>query len=675
MKNAENLIRKKFCLLLLMLFSCLIVSAQQGVTVKGMVLDDKGEPVIGATVLLKENKAVGTVTDIDGRFSLKVPAGSQTLVISYIGMMSQEVKTQGNEELNIVLKENNAQLEEVVVVGYGQQKKASVVGAITQTPGKVLERAGGVNNLGLALTGNLPGVITSSSTGMPGDEQPQIIIRTQSSWNSSAPLVLVDGVEREMSSVDISSVENISVLKDASATAVYGVKGANGVILITTKRGKEGKANIQVKANMTAKTVSRLPSKYDAYDTFLLLNQAIEREASINPSGWMEYRSKPIIDKYRYPANMEEWDRYPNVDWEDYMFKDYAMSHNASVNVSGGTSLAKYFAAVDLVNEGDLFKSFGNGRGYDVGFGYNRINVRSNLDFQLTKTTNFSVNLFGSNDQRTVPWNQTSYKDDYTSTWASVYKSAPDAMRPIYSNGMWGWYTPRNADVPNSAYIFATAGQEKLSNTKITTDFMLEQDLKMLTKGLSFKGRVSMDYKFLERERGINDLYHDAQRMWINPDTGDIALEHPVNQGTQLDWQDGIIWTHQAGNADISATYRKIYYSFQLDYARTFGKHEVTALGLFSRQQDATGSVFPYYREDWVFRTTYNYAMKYFAEINGAYNGSEKFGPDYRFAFFPSFSAGWMLSEEKFMKPLSFIDMLKFRASWGRIGDDNVSGR
>jgi TonB-linked SusC/RagA family outer membrane protein len=675
MKNTANLIRKKICLFLLMPWSCLMVSAQQDVTVRGVVVDDRGEPVIGATVLLKENRAVGTATNIDGRFVLNLPAENQTLVISYIGMLSQEVKTLGHEELSIVLKEDNAQLEEVVVVGYGQQKKASVVGAITQTPGKVLERAGGVTNLGMALTGNLPGVITSSSTGMPGDEQPQIIVRTQNSWNSSSPLVLVDGVEREMNSVDISSVENISVLKDASATAVYGVKGANGVILITTKRGREGKANVQIKANATAKLVSKLPAKYDAYDTFLLLNRAIEREAAINPAGWMEYRPKAIIDKYRYPADTEEWDRYPNVDWEDYMFKDYVLSYNASVNVSGGTALVKYFSAVDFVREGDLFKSFESGRGYDVGFGYNRINMRSNLDFQLTKTTNLSVNLFGSNDQRTVPWNQTSYKDDYTSTWASVYKSAPDAMRPVYSNGMWGWYAPRNADVPNSAYIFATAGQEKLSNTKITTDFLLAQDLKMLTTGLSFKGRVSMDYKFLERERGINDLYHDAQRMWVNPDTGDIALEHPINQGTQLDWQDGIMWTHQAGNADLSATYRKIYYSFQLDYARTFGRHEVSALGLFSRQQDATGSVFPHYREDWVFRTTYNYAMRYFAEINGAYNGSEKFGPDYRFAFFPSFSAGWMLSEETFMESLSFLDMLKFRASWGRIGDDNVSGR
>lgn len=187
-----------------------------------------------------------------------------------------------------------------------------MVGAITADKWQDTGRAGGVTSLGSALTGSLPGVITSASSGMPGAEDPQIIIRTQSSWNNSEPLILVDGIEREMSSVDISSVENISVLKDASATAVYGVKGANGVILITTKRGKEGKASVQIKANVTAKVASKLPEKYDAYDTFYLLNNSIEREACLNPNGWNDYTPTSIIDKYRHPANAEEWDRYPN---------------------------------------------------------------------------------------------------------------------------------------------------------------------------------------------------------------------------------------------------------------------------------------------------------------------------------------------------------------------------
>lgn len=260
MKNVERKIQKLPFLLFCMLLWCLTASAQQGMKVKGTIFDSNGETIIGASVVVKGNASIGTISDFDGNFELNVPSRNSVLVISFVGMKTREVKASQNL-IKVTLEDDSQQLEEVVVVGYGQQKKASVVGSITQTSGKVLERAGGVSSLGAALTGNLPGVITSTSTGMPGEEDPEIIIRTKSSWNNSEPLVLVDGIEREMSSVDISSVESISVLKDASATAVYGVKGANGVILITTKRGKEGKANVQVKANMTAKVVSKLPEK------------------------------------------------------------------------------------------------------------------------------------------------------------------------------------------------------------------------------------------------------------------------------------------------------------------------------------------------------------------------------------------------------------------------------
>ena len=622
MKNVTKKIQKIPYLFLLMLFSFVTASAQKGITVRGTVLDSNGETIIGASVTLKGNNSVGTISDIDGNFVLTVPSEKSVLIVSYVGMKPQEVKVSSKGMIKVTLEDDTKQLEEVVVVGYGQQKKASVVGAITQTSGKTLERAGGVTSLGSALTGSLPGVITSASSGMPGAEDPQIIIRTQSSWNNSEPLILVDGIEREMSSVDISSVENISVLKDASATAVYGVKGANGVILITTKRGKEGKASVQIKANVTAKVASKLPEKYDAYDTFYLLNNSIEREACLNPNGWNDYTPTSIIDKYRHPANAEEWDRYPNTDWEKALFNSTAMSYNTSVNVSGGTKIVSYFAAADFVSEGDLFKV---------------------------------------------------YNDQDATFWAAAYKSAPDAMRPIYSNGMWGWYQPRDADVPNSVYKLAVAGSEKRTTTKMTSDFILEQDLHMLTKGLKFKANFSMDYTFVENKRGVNDMYHNSQRMWVRPDTGEIILEQP-ELGTGLDAIiNPIYWEHQAGSVNTGATYRKLYYSMQMDYARNFGKHEVTALALFSRLKEASGSVFPIYREDWVFRLTYNYAMRYFFETNGAYNGSEKFGPDYRFAFFPSFSLGWMISEEKIVKNnLKFLDMLKLRASWGRVGDDAV---
>lgn len=644
--------------------------------VKGVVTDEQGEPVIGATVQLKSDRKTGTSTDIEGQYLLNVPdLKKAVLIFSYVGMTQQEVSVDGRTVVNATLKESSEILDEVVVVGYGQQKKASVVGAITQTSGKVLERSGGVTSVGAALTGNLPGVITMASNGMPGEEDPQIIIRSASSWNGSDPLVLVDGIEREMTSVDISSIESISVLKDASATAVYGVKGANGVILITTKRGQEGNATVSVKANMTAKVASKLPDKFDAYDTFYMMNNSIEREAALNAQGWGNYTAAGIIDKYRNPANADEWDRYPNTDWEKALFKDCALSYNASVAVSGGTKLVKYFASADFTHEGDLFKQYDNRRGYKTGFGYNRINVRSNLDFTLTKTTQLNVNLFGSNATQKAPWD---YNGDGNSYWASAYKSAPDAMRPIYSNGMWGWYAPRDADVPNSVRILATGGDKTTTTTRINSDLALVQKLDMVTPGLSVRAKLALDYKFLEKNRGINDQYHEGQLYWVNPIDGSVTLKTPDPQ-TGLDVTvNPILWTYRAGEADNDKTFRRIYYSFQIDYAREFGNNEITALALFSREKTAGGSSFPVYREDWVFRLTYNWASRYFAEVNGAYNGSEKFGPKHRFAFFPSYSAGWMLSNEPFMewaRVNNALTMFKIRASYGKVGDDSAGAR
>ncbi|RXK85493.1 SusC/RagA family TonB-linked outer membrane protein [Filimonas effusa] len=665
------------CLLVLSaLLSCLPGFTQNTRVIRGTVFDAQNMPLPDATVKLKQGGST-VKTGKDGKFAIPVPNGTAILEISFTGKSTQEITVEGQDrkEVTILLKDAAANLDDVIVVGYGRQKKASVVGAISQTTGKTLERAGGVTNLGAALTGNLPGLTTMTSSGMPGAEDPQILIRAQTTWNNSSPLILVDGVERPgaLGTIDISSVESISILKDASATAVYGVKGANGVILITTKKGVEGRAAIRLRSNMTMKVASRLPEKYDAYDALLLKNRVIERELSNAPAGWAGYKPLDILNKYRNPANAEEWDRYPNVDWQKELFKSNAKSFNTSANLSGGSKFVTYFAAVDFTYEGDLFRTFQNGRGYQAGFGYTRTNVRSNLDFNLSKTTKFTTRIFGSNGVRKLPYN---IADNDASFWSSAYRSSPEAMRPIYSDGSWGFYSLRSADVPNSVFNLAVSGVEKRTTTQLTTDFVLQQDLSMVTKGLSFRGSISLDNTFKETGRGINDLYNGPQRKWINPESGQVVFEQPINNGTQLDYIDGIRWSIAAGSVDKGATYRRLNYMLQTNYARKFGRHDLTALGLLQRETYATGSEFYRYREDWVFRFTYNYDTRYFFEANGAYNGSEKFGPDKRFAFFPSLSAGWMLSNEKFLQQnLHFVDQLKLRGSWGRVGNDNINDR
>lgn len=673
MENVKKIFR---CISFLLLFIAGTASVYAD-TVRGTVVDDTGEPLIGATIALKGGSAA-TASDIDGNYSLQVPdLKTAVLKVSYVGYLPQEIKVNGRSTVDVTLQTNAEQLEEVVVVGYGQQKKASVVGAITQTTGEVLERAAGIHDISAALTGNLPGVVTMQSSGMPGEESAKITIRGASSWNNSDPLVLVDGIERDMNSVDVGSVKSISVLKDASATAVYGVKGANGVILITTKRGEEGRAKIDVSFTATLKSASKLPNKFDSFDALAARNKAVVHELGLMPSSWSYMTPYETLLKYRNPANLEEFERYPNVDWQDYLFKDAAMAYNGAVSISGGTRFVKYFAAIDFVHEGDLFRNFDNHRGYETGFGYNRINARSNLDFQLTKTTTFKVNLSGSNGQKRSTWpndgsgfNQGNWND--VQVWAGAYNIAPNVFRPVYADGSYGYYPAFSSQVTNSADLLANGGAFKTTATRINTDFVLEQNLDFITKGLNFRGMISWDNQFREQGRGVSDLYNGPQYKWIDPATGAVTKKNPTETTSQFDYLPGSKWSTQAGSVSNGNTLRNLNYQLQLNWNREFGVHNVGLTGVWTRQETAIGSMIPMYREDWVFRATYNFADRYFVEYNGAYNGSEKFKKGKRFGFFNSGAIGWRVSQEKFWEGLrDWWEELKIRASYGEIGDDS----
>lgn len=680
---------KQYCrrmlIALLMVFFCGQIQAQTGKTISGTVTDADGMPLPGVTIIV-QGTSNGTITDLDGKYSITAPQGA-SLVFTFIGFDNQVVQVGAGSTYNVKMEENSQQLEEVVIVGYGQQKKASVVGAITQTSGETLQRAAGVTNLGAALTGNLPGVVTEQGTGIPGGEDPKIVIRGASSWNNTDPLVLVDGIEREMSSVDISSVENISVLKDASATAVYGVRGANGVILITTKRGQEGKAQINAGFTTTIKSPSKLPNKYDSYDALMARNQTIEMELPVTPDdSWAYITPQSRIELYRNqdPTARDEqgnliMERYPNVDWQDVLFKDHAISYNANLNISGGSKIVRYYAAADYANEGDLMRVYDNGRGYKTGYDYNRLNVRSNLDFTVTKYTVLKVNLAGSLAIKKRPANNAGDEWQEAQRWAGAYNIAPDVFLPKYSNGGWGYY-PEVSNVSNSVQNTATSGMAKTTTNSITTDFNLEQDLSFITKGLNVRGTLSWDNRFEEGGRGINDLYSgEILKTWIDPRDGRQQSYPPVDGITGFDFKEETNWRRGDGSINDRATFRRLFYQGQINYGRKFADaHDITAMGVFKREENATGSELTKYREEWAFRVTYNYKNRYSIEYNGCYNGSEKFSPDNRFAFFNSGGINWTLSEEPFMETLKerrIIDILKFRASYGEVGDDNPWGQ
>jgi len=695
MKNLKQLLRRTVSVILIMTAFCTTMQAQNGITVTGTVTDGTADPLIGASVIVKGKPSLGTVTDFDGNFKLNVPSESTVLVVSYVGMSSKEIKIGKQRNFKVTLQDDT-QLEEVVVVGFGQQKKASVVGAITQTTGEVLERAAGIGSVGAALTGNLPGVATIASTGQPGEEDPVIYIRGAAAWNQDAqPLILVDGVKREIKSVDITSVATVSVLKDASATAVYGVEGANGVILITTKRGQEGKARIDIGFNATLKAVSKLPRKYDSYDGYMYRNQAIEHELALTsgPASWEYYRPQTFINNFRnqstvvkpnfaadgsYLGDYSQAERYANVDWQDEMFKKTAMSYNTNINFSGGTKAVKYFVAFDYQNEGDMTKMWDNHQGYEGGYAYNRLNVRSNLDFQITKTTQFKVNLAGSNAQKKAP--RYYFGNDgvffQSQKWAGAYGMAPNLFPVQFSDGTWGYY-PLVSNIENSPQSVATCGYELTTTTRIFTDFALEQDLGFITKGLIARGTISWDNQFNESQRGIADQ-HQVKQGYILPEDGKMIWNSKcvTDSKTGFDFYEDRSWSTNAGQ--VTYTSRATEMSLQLFWQRQFGDHNVSLMGNWKRRISAGNADLENRREDWVFRTTYDYKSKYFAEFNGAYNGSQKFSPDNRFAFFCSGALGWMVSEEPFMKKLKekrILDMLKIRGSIGEIGDDNAGSR
>ncbi len=701
--------RRFICCLILSVMTSAMAFAQ-GNTVTGVVFDDKGDPVIGASVIQKGNTKNATITDIDGNFSLSLPGGKATIMVSYIGMNTKELAVTAGKKVTVTLEPDDKQLEEVVVVGFGQQKKASVVGAITQTTGEVLERAAGIGSVGAALTGNLPGVATIASTGQPGEEDPRIYIRGAASWNRDAdgnelgqPLVLVDGVKREIKSVDITSVATISVLKDASATAVYGVEGANGVILITTKRGQEGKARIDVGFNATLKAVSKLPRKYDSYDGYMWRNQAVENELAIGgAASWAYYRPQTFINNFRnqdhtvmaqytapdangirsYLGDYSQADRYPNTDWQEEMFESTALSYNTNLNISGGTKFVKYFVSFDYQNEGDITKIWENNLGFEGGYSYNRLNVRSNLDFAITKTTDFKVSLAGSNAQQKKPrlgYNSGSWAEQQM--WAGAYSMAPNLFPVKYSDGSWGYY-PLVSNIANSPMNVATGGYELQAITRIFTDFALEQKLDFITKGLVARGTISWDNQFNETGRGIvtnakpDGSSFKPKRMYILPEDGIVNRETLAYGNTGFDFYESRDWITQAGG--VSYANRLTEMSLQLFWGRQFGKHNITAMANWKRRSIAQNAELENRREDWVARATYDYNSRYFAEFNGAYNGSQQFSPDNRFGLFYSGAAGWMVSEEPFMKwfkAKKIIDMFKIRGSIGQIGDDSTGKR
>jgi TonB-linked SusC/RagA family outer membrane protein len=662
---------KRILLLLVICFGILGIASAQ-VRISGTVTDaETGDPLPGVNVIEKET-VNGTITDVDGSYSLTVEGSSSVVEFSFVGYETTEVTVGNGTVINVSLNVGVA-LDEVVVVGFGTQKKESVVGAITQVSGDELVSSG-TNNVSTSISGKLSGVVTLQTDGKPGEEDPQIFVRGAATWNNTSPLIMVDGIERSSwSDIDPNEIASISVLKDASATAVYGAKGGNGVILITTKRGIQGKPKFNFTYSHGFKQVSSNMEMLDAYETLTNFNRALR-----NDNQWGSLFSQEELMHYR---DQDMPYIYPSVKWVDEMFK-LGHTDNASLNVRGGTENVDYFVSIGYLFDGDVINTEKQGD-FDPRNYYNRYNLRSNLDFKLTNTTTLSTNIAGSVQIRNRP--SVMNRSGNSVIWSSIFTSAVNASPVIYPASLLEQYPdPNEPDANEDRYVFNNNGQifdnpisminttgfENEKQSILNTDMVLKQDLGMITEGLSAKATVSYgaDINY-QRTYGFGAFTEviPLYRLTLYPDDSYIWQRQP-------DYHEDVQEMSFNGESQDFIR-RNLYYDAQINYQRNFGgAHYVTALAVFRRKQRNVGTQEPFKEEAWSGRITYAYKLKYLFESNLGYTGSEQFAPENRFGFFPAYAVGWNIGEEDFIKDnLAFMNRLKVRYSYGKVGVDNAS--
>lgn len=659
---ASSLKRLGMLSVAIMLLAVLGGYAQTKIT--GTVQDQEGEPLIGASVIEK-GKAAGTITDIDGNFVIIVQdPQTAVLTFSYIGYNTKEVPVAGKTSMTVTLEDSSTALEEVVVVGYGQQKKESVIGAISQVGAADLLETPAAN-ISQALTGKVPGVITSQTSGMPGADDAAIYIRGRATFAGDAqPLVLVDGIERSFSQIAPDDIETISVLKDASATAVYGVRGANGVMLITTKRGKEQKPVVSLTANWQFQTPTRKDTYLDSYNSVTLLEEALAND------GLPSQYSANDIEMFRKSTlgQLSGLDAmiYPNVDWYDQVIRSSSPAQRYNASIRGGTKRMRYYASLEYYDQGSLFKEMSNDAyGNKSSIGYKRYGFRANADLFLTKDLTVSVNFGTRFEERRGP------NSNEGADFSNIYYQI---------NHMPGWlfpvsYTVLNGETPKTLYsgtsqyqgnpvaVLSEGGYHKGIKTINETNLIAEYKLDFITKGLSARAMASFDY----------ENYHNNRytKNFATYELIDRTAPESIDSYNRFN-KDEIMTSGYD-----SYTVYKLYLEAQLNYNRTFNDvHDVTAMVLYMQNDYRYNSDLAKRYQGVVGRITYGFMGKYLAEINAGYNGSENFMKGKRFGFFPAFSLGWRLSEESFMESTrSWLNNLKIRASYGEVGNDNYVGQ
>jgi TonB-linked SusC/RagA family outer membrane protein len=641
---------KKIVLLMSLLSLTFFLSAQSRI-VKGIVTDENDAPVMGANILFQES-GVGTITNMNGEYSVKIQAEDKVMTVKYIGYITQQIKVQDRSVINVKLVESATALSEVsvVAVGFGSQKKNLMTSAVSTVNSKDILKTP-VANMATALVGRTPGLTTVQASGQPGADGIALRIRGIESPNGSSPLILVDGVERDFTQLDPNEIESISVLKDAASTAVFGIRGANGVMIVTTKKGEEGSAKISVTSNFSIQEPTRLPKMIDAATFCRMYNEGLINDTKTATPRFTE----EDINKYASKENPLE---YPNNDWYDILLKPFALQQQHNITIGGGTKNTKYYTSIGYFTQDGLMRDYSGplSRNLDNNYRYNRFNLRSNIDVDVTPTTKVGVKVNGIISQINDPqfaW----------SGGSSLNSATPISYPIIYSDKIIG-STINFAPSPLMSAIGKNL-TEKSGNT-ISLTLTLEQKLDFLLKGLTFRSMGSYDSYYshnVSREQGYI-LYY------IN-----YSADENGNMVRQL--------SPQGENALVTdpdekwGRNRKMHAEAAFEYRNKFGKHNLYGLMLGTLDKKwYAGSTFyniPMSYVGLVSRFTYDYNSKYLLELNLGYNGSENFPANIRYALFPAFSAGWNIAEEKIVRNLiseDILDKLKLRASYGVVGND-----
>lgn len=636
--------------MMLLALSVKALAQENNIVVKGVVTDTNKEPMIGVNVSIAEMPGLGAITDINGRFSVKMPAYHK-LVFSYIGYDKVEVLVKEQRTVNVVMKEADASIiDEVVVTGIGTQKKIAVTGAITNVDVEELKYSPSAS-MADALAGVVPGIQAMQTDGRPGSVS-EFWVRSISTFGAnSAALVLVDGFERDLNEINVEDVESFTVLKDASATAIYGSKGANGVVLINTRRGKEGKININAKAEGFYNMVTKLPEFVDGYTYASMANEA---KIARNQEPLFQNEELEI-----FRLGLDN-DVYPNVDWMDTMLRKGAWSSRVSLNMTGGGKTARYYVGGSYYDQQGMYKTDKSLKEYNTNANFRKYTYRMNVDIDITKSTLLKVGISGSLRKQNDPGVGTD------AIWTTLMGYNSIMMPIVYSNGYVSSWSGKEDNLNPWVQATMTGYRESWKNN-IQTNVTLEQKLDFITKGLKFIGRFGYD---TDNSNWINRVKWPAvykADKYRDTATGELKFTEMAKE-------------QKMKQSSGSSGERKEFFEWELHYNRGFKDHHVGGVLKYTQsakvQTQGIGSTL----ENGIQRRNqgiagrfhYNWKYRYFIDFNFGYTGSENFHKDYRFGFFPALSGAWNLAEEPFMENVKWMDMFKIRYSWGKTGNDDL---